>query len=181
MDFRISEWISGFHSGFLDFSLDFCRRCTRFLSSRTPRVPLSAACSWAFAVVRMRKEPVQINLWTSDVTTWSWVNLATSPGGHSRRGVIHASDTGFVQFRSWAFRVFKHTHINIPWMNWKNHFYEIMYACCGDCELWTHYFWLLFLFPPSYVRLCNHIYKDLKNIKNVKRCRDGMPKSMQTR
>ena len=22
--FRISEWISGFHSGFLDFSLDFC-------------------------------------------------------------------------------------------------------------------------------------------------------------
>ena len=23
--------------------------------------------------------------------------------------------------------------------------------------------------------------KDLKNIKNVKRCRDGMPKSMQTR
>ena len=25
------------------------------------------------------------------------------------------------------------------------------------------------------------LYKDLKNIKNVKRCRDGMPKSMQTR
>ena len=25
------------------------------------------------------------------------------------------------------------------------------------------------------------IEKDLKNIKNVKRCRDGMPKSMQTR
>ena len=25
------------------------------------------------------------------------------------------------------------------------------------------------------------IYKDLKNIKNVKECRDGMPKSMQTR
>ena len=24
--FRISEWISGFHSGFLDFSLDFCRQ-----------------------------------------------------------------------------------------------------------------------------------------------------------
>ena len=23
MDFWISEWISGFHSGFLDFSLDF--------------------------------------------------------------------------------------------------------------------------------------------------------------
>ena len=48
MDFWISDWISGFHSGFLDFtvdfwisawisgfldfSLDFCRRCTRFLS-----------------------------------------------------------------------------------------------------------------------------------------------------
>ena len=26
-----------------------------------------------------------------------------------------------------------------------------------------------------------YIYKDLKNIKNVKRCRDGKPKSMQTR
>ena len=26
-----------------------------------------------------------------------------------------------------------------------------------------------------------YIYKDLKNIKNVKGCRDGMPKSMQTR
>ena len=25
------------------------------------------------------------------------------------------------------------------------------------------------------------IYKKIKNIKNVKRCRDGMPKSMQTR
>ena len=25
------------------------------------------------------------------------------------------------------------------------------------------------------------LYKDLKNIKNVERCRDGMPKSMQTR
>ena len=25
------------------------------------------------------------------------------------------------------------------------------------------------------------ILQDLKNIKNVKRCRDGMPKSMQTR
>ena len=25
------------------------------------------------------------------------------------------------------------------------------------------------------------IKQDLKNIKNVKRCRDGMPKSMQTR
>ena len=53
MDFWISDWISGFHSGFLDFtvdfwisawisgfldfSLDFCRRCTRFLSWRTPR------------------------------------------------------------------------------------------------------------------------------------------------
>ena len=24
--FRISEWISGFHSGFLNFSLDFCRQ-----------------------------------------------------------------------------------------------------------------------------------------------------------
>ena len=24
--FRISEWISGFHSGFLDFSLDFCQQ-----------------------------------------------------------------------------------------------------------------------------------------------------------
>ena len=28
---------------------------------------------------------------------------------------------------------------------------------------------------------CAIIIKDLKNIKNVKRCRDGMPKSMQTR
>ena len=27
----------------------------------------------------------------------------------------------------------------------------------------------------------SYINKDLKNIKNVKRCRDGMPKSMQTR
>ena len=26
-----------------------------------------------------------------------------------------------------------------------------------------------------------HIHKKVKNIKNVKRCRDGMPKSMQTR
>ena len=52
MDFWISDWISGFHSGFLDFtvdfwisawisgfldfSLDFCRRCTRFLSCDGP-------------------------------------------------------------------------------------------------------------------------------------------------
>ena len=28
---------------------------------------------------------------------------------------------------------------------------------------------------------CDQIYKEIKNIKNVKRCRDGMPKSMQTR
>ena len=26
-----------------------------------------------------------------------------------------------------------------------------------------------------------YIYKKVKNIKNVRRCRDGMPKSMQTR
>ena len=29
--FRISEWISGFHSGFLDFSLDFCRQVSCML------------------------------------------------------------------------------------------------------------------------------------------------------
>ena len=28
---------------------------------------------------------------------------------------------------------------------------------------------------------CGIKYKKIKNIKNVKRCRDGMPKSMQTR
>ena len=28
---------------------------------------------------------------------------------------------------------------------------------CGDCELQTQYFLLIFLFPP-YVRLCNHTY-----------------------
>ena len=43
VDFWISKWISGFQSGFLDFvgfldfRLDFCRQCTRFLSWRTPR------------------------------------------------------------------------------------------------------------------------------------------------
>jgi len=43
VDFWISEWISGFQLdfwiliGFLDFRLDFCRQCTRFLSWRTPR------------------------------------------------------------------------------------------------------------------------------------------------
>ena len=43
VDFWISDWISGFQSGFLDFvgfldfRLDFCRQCTRFLSWRTPR------------------------------------------------------------------------------------------------------------------------------------------------
>ena len=40
----------------------------------------SSICSCAHAVERMRKEAVQINLWTSDVTTWSRVNLATSIG-----------------------------------------------------------------------------------------------------
>ena len=37
LDFRMDSWISGcisgFHSGFLDFRLDFCRRCMRFLAS----------------------------------------------------------------------------------------------------------------------------------------------------
>ena len=43
VDFWISDWISGFQIGFLDFvgfldfRLDFCRQCTRFLSWRTPR------------------------------------------------------------------------------------------------------------------------------------------------
>ena len=42
MEFWISKWISGFQSGFLnfvrflDFRLDFCQQCTRFLSWRTP-------------------------------------------------------------------------------------------------------------------------------------------------
>ena len=46
VDFWISDWISGFQSGFLDFvgfldfRLDFCRQCTRFLSWRTPRQKL---------------------------------------------------------------------------------------------------------------------------------------------
>ena len=35
--FHVDFWISGFHSGFLDFRLDFCLQCTRFLSWRTPR------------------------------------------------------------------------------------------------------------------------------------------------
>ena len=34
----------------------------------------------------------------------------------------------------------------------------------------------------AYTEYVRTIYiQDLKNIKNVKRCRDGMPKSMQTR
>ena len=47
VDFWISKWISGFQIGFLDFrvdfwisldfGLDFCRQCTRFLSWRIPR------------------------------------------------------------------------------------------------------------------------------------------------
>ena len=47
MDFWISDWISGFQSGFLDFvgfldfRLDFYRHCTRFLSWQTPRVNFS--------------------------------------------------------------------------------------------------------------------------------------------
>ena len=40
VDFWISQWISGFQLGFLDFSLDFCRQCTRFFSWRTPRFPV---------------------------------------------------------------------------------------------------------------------------------------------
>ena len=52
-------------------------------------------------------------------------------------------------------------------------------------------FWdVLYIFLPLFVSI--NVYKyneynitvviqDLKNIKNVKRCRDGMPKSMQTR
>ena len=36
------------------------------------------------------------------------------------------------------------------------------------------YYWL-------YIYTYIHTYTRLKNIKNVKRCRDGMPKSMQTR
>ena len=37
-------------------------------------------------------------------------------------------------------------------------------------------------FVTLLVTNCTGIYiQDLKNIKNVKRCRDGMPKSMQTR
>ena len=41
---------------------------------------------------------------------------------------------------------------------------------------------VLCLFPESSIVLDKKIQKqDLKNIKNVKRCRDGMPKSMQTR
>ena len=43
VDFWIYDWISEFQSGFLDFigfldfRLDFCRQCMRFLSWRTPR------------------------------------------------------------------------------------------------------------------------------------------------
>ena len=36
------------------------------------------------------------------------------------------------------------------------------------------------VYAPSHTQ-SGYIYKDLKNIKNVKGCRDGMPKSMQTR
>ena len=37
-------------------------------------------------------------------------------------------------------------------------------------------------FPESSIVVDKKVQKqDLKNIKNVKRCRDGMPKSMQTR
>ena len=53
MDFRISEWISGFQIGFPDFrvdfwisdNLDFCRQCTRFLSWRTPRASFKLVAS----------------------------------------------------------------------------------------------------------------------------------------
>ena len=50
------------------------------------KVLLYAACSWTYTVVCVRNEPVQINLWTSDVTTWSWVNLATSEGKEKMLG-----------------------------------------------------------------------------------------------
>ena len=50
----------------------------------------------------------------------------------------------------------------------------IMYFICLFLSTWG-------VMEMSFTDCSFLIIQDLKNIKNVKRCRDGMPKSMQTR
>ena len=49
----------------------------------------------------------------------------------------------------------------------------------ADAEKESHYGYVFGVSGPGEDIL--NTYKKIKNIKNVKRCRDGMPKSMQTR
>ena len=58
LDFWISEWISGFHSGFLDFSLDFCRRCT--IRDGPLGGPVIRVLGWA--LTRMRNTGISLVL-----------------------------------------------------------------------------------------------------------------------
>ena len=47
LNFSLDFWISGFQSRFLDFSLDFCWRCTRFLLWQASDLLVKMDVDWA--------------------------------------------------------------------------------------------------------------------------------------
>ena len=57
----------------------------------------------------------------------------------------------------------------------------LVYGMTGAASVWHVVHTCVHNMPYTSSIYQRHVYKKIKNIKNVKRCRDGMPKSMQTR